>query len=39
VELFALGDLARLAAESFGEGAHHSADERALVETLLSRLK
>lgn len=39
IELFAMGDLARLAAESFGEGAHHPTDGQALVKVLLPRLR
>lgn len=39
VELFSVGDLARLAAESFGLGAHHLADNRALVKALLPKLR
>lgn len=39
VELFAVGDLARLAAESFGEGAHHLANDQALVKALLPRFR
>ena len=39
VELFAVGDLARLAAESFGEGAYHLTDSHALVKALLPQLR
>jgi len=39
VELFAVGKLAGIAAESFGEGAHHLADHQALVKALLPRLR
>jgi len=39
VELFAMGDLAGIAAESFGEGAHHLTDDQALVKALLPRLR
>jgi UDP-N-acetylmuramoyl-tripeptide--D-alanyl-D-alanine ligase len=39
VELFAVGNLARLAAEIFGEGAHHVTDSQALVRALLPRLR
>ena len=35
---FAVGELARLAAESFGEDAQHLADGQALVEALLPQL-
>ena len=38
IELFAMGDLARLAAESFGDGAHHLTDHQALVKALLPKL-
>jgi|GEM_PF-1686751 len=38
VELFAIGDLARLAAESFGLGAHHLTGDQALVKALLPKL-
>jgi UDP-N-acetylmuramoyl-tripeptide--D-alanyl-D-alanine ligase len=38
-ELFAVGNLARLAAESFGEGAHYQTDSGALVRALLPRLR
>ena len=36
---FAVGELARLAAESFGEDAQHLADGQALVEALLPQLR
>ncbi len=39
VELFAVGKRARLAAESFGEGAHHLPDGEALVKALLPQLQ
>ena len=39
VELFAVGNLARLAAESFGEGAHYLTDSQSLVRALLPRLR
>lgn len=39
VELFTIGDLAHLAAESFGLGAHHLTGDQALVEALLPRLQ
>lgn len=39
VELFSVGDLARLAAENFGLGAHHLADHQALVKALLPKLR
>ena len=39
VALFAVGNLARLAAESFGEGTHHLTDGQALVKALLPRLQ
>ena len=39
VELFAVGKLTRLAAKSFGEGAHHLTDGQALVKALLPRLE
>jgi len=38
-EVFTIGELAGLAAASFGEGAQHLADEQALIETLFPRLK
>ena len=38
-ELFAVGNLARLTAESFGEGAHHLTDSQSLVEALLPHLR
>lgn len=38
-ELFAVGKLACLAAESFGEGAHHLPDGQALVKALLPQLQ
>lgn len=37
--LFAVGNMARLAAESFGEGAHYLTDSQALVRALLPRLR
>jgi UDP-N-acetylmuramoyl-tripeptide--D-alanyl-D-alanine ligase len=39
VALFAVGNLARHAAESFGEGAHHLTDSQSLVRALLPRLR
>jgi UDP-N-acetylmuramoyl-tripeptide--D-alanyl-D-alanine ligase len=39
VELFAMGKLAGIAAESFGDGAHHLTDDQALVKALLPRLR
>jgi UDP-N-acetylmuramoyl-tripeptide--D-alanyl-D-alanine ligase len=39
VALFAVGNLARLAAESFGEGAQYLTDSQALVKVLLPRLR
>jgi len=39
VELFAVGKRARLAAESFGEGAHHLTGNQALVKVLLPKLR
>jgi UDP-N-acetylmuramoyl-tripeptide--D-alanyl-D-alanine ligase len=39
VALFAVGNLARLAAESFGEGAHYLTDSQSLVRALLPRLQ
>ncbi|MFZ2407606.1 MAG: cyanophycin synthetase [Methylobacter sp.] len=39
IELFAMGDLARLAAESFGDGAHHLTGHQALVKALLPKLR
>ncbi len=39
VALFAVGNLARLAAESFGDGAYHLTDSQALVRALLPRLR
>ena len=38
-EVFTIGELAGLAAVSFGEGAQHLGDEQALIETLFPRLK
>lgn len=38
-EVFTIGELAGLAAASFGEGAHHLADERALIETVILQLR
>ncbi|WP_411727107.1 glutamate ligase domain-containing protein [Methyloglobulus sp.] len=38
-ELFAVGNLARLAVESFGEGAHHLPDGQTLVKALLPQLQ
>ena len=38
-EVFTIGDLAGLAAASFGEGAQHFPDKHALVEALFPRLK
>jgi UDP-N-acetylmuramoyl-tripeptide--D-alanyl-D-alanine ligase len=38
-KFFAVGELARLAAESFGGGAQHLADGQALVEALLPQLR
>jgi UDP-N-acetylmuramoyl-tripeptide--D-alanyl-D-alanine ligase len=39
VALFAVGNLARLAAKSFGEGAHYLTDSQYLVRALLPRLR
>ena len=39
VALFAVGNLARLAAESFGDGAYHLTDSQSLVRALLPRLR
>lgn len=39
VALFAVGKLARLAAESFGEGAYHLTDSQSLARALLPRLR
>jgi UDP-N-acetylmuramoyl-tripeptide--D-alanyl-D-alanine ligase len=39
VELYAVGNLARLTAESFGKGAHYLTDSQALVTALLPRLR
>jgi UDP-N-acetylmuramoyl-tripeptide--D-alanyl-D-alanine ligase len=39
VAIFAVGNLARHAAESFGEGAHHLTDSQSLVRALLPRLR
>lgn len=38
-EVFTIGDLAGLAAASFGEGAQHFPDKHALVEALFPQLK
>jgi len=38
-EVFTIGELAGLAAASFGEGAHHLAEVTSLVEALLPRLR
>jgi UDP-N-acetylmuramoyl-tripeptide--D-alanyl-D-alanine ligase len=39
VALFAVGNLTRLAAESFGDGAYHLTDSQSLVRALLPRLR
>jgi UDP-N-acetylmuramoyl-tripeptide--D-alanyl-D-alanine ligase len=39
VELFSIGDMARFAAESFGEGSHHLASGQALLKALLPKLR